>query len=112
MKYQVIVGNIGTAHDGNNFRTALSLYHAYVRDSKKGIGRGAGEEVTLMDDGEPVREHRPLGYGDHWHILQGAGRDITKMTRELCLNGLPVDTGQEVMREVIKIARKALKEAK
>ena len=56
MKFQVIVGNIGTVYDGNNFLQAHSKFTSYVKLSKKDVGRASGETVTLMHDNEPRKE--------------------------------------------------------
>ena len=57
MKYQVVVGNIGTIYDGNNYVTAMSNYSKYVDASKNNYGRAAGENVILMRDNEPMVEY-------------------------------------------------------
>jgi hypothetical protein len=46
--YDVIVGNIGTVHSGRNLRAAERVFREYVKDSKRGYGRAAGEAVTIM----------------------------------------------------------------
>ena len=58
MKYQVVVGNIGTVYDGDNADIADKHYEEYVEQSKSGRGRAGGEQVTLFVDGEPEREHQ------------------------------------------------------
>ena len=60
MKYQVIVGNIGTAHDGNNKKVALKHYKEYVHISKEPYGRASGEQVSLVMNGEPIMDYIPL----------------------------------------------------
>ncbi len=57
--YQIIVGNIGTVHDGHNKRDAERAYRAYVADSRSGTGPAGNEPVVLMQDGEPLKEHKP-----------------------------------------------------
>lgn len=77
MQYQVIVGNIGTVYDGADEAQAESKYTEYVKQSESGQGRAGGERVTIMADGEPIKEHTPrnpqnfvvrfrieAGYGD------------------------------------------------
>ena len=54
--YQVIVSNVGTVYDGANKVEANKAYAAYKADSVNAIGRAAGEDVTLMMDGEPYQE--------------------------------------------------------
>lgn len=51
-KYQVIVGNIGTVYDGDDYNAAKMEYNDYRSASLQGYGRAAGEEVTMFDDGE------------------------------------------------------------
>lgn len=55
--YEVIVGNIGTVHDGFNKAAALKDYTHYVTASKSPYGRASGEDVTLWRDGEIIKEH-------------------------------------------------------
>lgn len=57
MRYEVIVGNIGTVHSGSNKSEALKHWREYVRQSKTGTGRAGHEPVTLMIDGEPDSKH-------------------------------------------------------
>jgi hypothetical protein len=56
-KYVVIVGNIGTVHEGNNPVDACKVYGQYKRLSVDKVGRAAGESVVLMRDDEPMHEH-------------------------------------------------------
>lgn len=58
-KYQVIVGNIGTVEDTDNFLTATRTYGYYKRQSKSGYGRVAREPVTFMSNGEIKWEYEP-----------------------------------------------------
>jgi len=62
--YEVLVGNIGAVHKGSSKAKALSVYNTYVRQSKSGIGRAGGEEVTLWKDGDIIKEYavREPGY--------------------------------------------------
>ena len=55
--YEVICGNIGTSYAGNSYLRAISAYGAHKEQSEKGIGRAAGEDVTLLKDGEIKFEH-------------------------------------------------------
>lgn len=55
--YEIIVDNIGTVHTGHSRDAASRAYHEYVRISKQGYGRGAGESVTWMKNGEIVKHH-------------------------------------------------------
>lgn len=62
MRYQVTVGNIGKVYDGNSFRKAHQAFAEYVRQSRDGYGRAAGESVTFWQDGEPTGDW--IGDGD------------------------------------------------
>lgn len=55
--YEVIVGNIGCVYHGDSLRMARRCFSEYMRKSKAGYGRAGGESVTLMRDGEPIKEH-------------------------------------------------------
>lgn len=55
--YRVIVGNIGTVYTGSKHLDARIAYEAYVTMSKQGLGKPAGEPVTLLKHGEPIREY-------------------------------------------------------
>ena len=57
MRYQVIVGNIGTVYDGDSWNEAKKTYGEYKRISQSGVGRAGGESVTLMDGEEIKYEH-------------------------------------------------------
>lgn len=57
MKYQVIVGNIGTICDTNDKSEAAMEYEICVSQSKSSVGRIGGEDVTMMSDGEPTQEY-------------------------------------------------------
>ena len=52
MKYQVLVGNIGTVASTDSKSEALKEFNHYVEASKASCGRASGEEVTLFGDGE------------------------------------------------------------
>lgn len=54
--YTVLVGNIGLVHTGHDLKQADAVFDDYRDQSEKGIGRAAGEPVTLCRDGEPIRE--------------------------------------------------------
>ncbi len=56
-KYEVVVGNVGTVYSGNNAVEANRTFREYVAQSRLSIGRAAGEDVTLLRNGEPAREH-------------------------------------------------------
>jgi hypothetical protein len=56
-RYAVIVGNVGCVLETDDIRAARLCYETYVDRSLSGHGRCGGEDVTLIDDGEPSREH-------------------------------------------------------
>jgi len=56
-EWEVIVGNIGTVYSGTNGFEARKKFSTYVKQSKTGYGRAAYEDVTLMKDGDMVKEH-------------------------------------------------------
>ena len=56
-RYTVIVGNVGTIYDGTNRTIAHERYRTYVKLSREGYGRVAGEPVTLMHGDEIVKEY-------------------------------------------------------
>ena len=58
--FQVVVGNIGHVYDGSNYMQARACYADYVKQSKAGYGRAAGEPVTLFHKGEIRAEHFPV----------------------------------------------------
>jgi len=54
--YEVVAGNIGFVYDGQDRREAEETFWRYAGASKNRRGRVAGEQVTLFEDGEPIRE--------------------------------------------------------
>ena len=56
--WAVIVGNIGNVYSGPDEKMARATYKEYVDQSHRQYGRAAGEDVTLMQDGEPVQEYQ------------------------------------------------------
>lgn len=46
--YTVTVGNIGEVYSGSSLGLAWQNYNEYVQRSKDGIGKAAGESVTLF----------------------------------------------------------------
>lgn len=56
-KHEVTVTNIGKVFSGWNADSAISVFWEYVRKSRAGEGRAAGEDVVLFKDGEIIREH-------------------------------------------------------
>jgi hypothetical protein len=56
--YQVIVSNLGAVHTGRNKRAAMREFLAWCEQSSEDNSRASHESVTLMRDGEPMRESR------------------------------------------------------
>lgn len=57
MHYQIIVGNIGIVYDGDDEKEAQRTYLEYVSQSVQMYGHAGGEDVTMMEDDEPLNEH-------------------------------------------------------
>lgn len=57
--YIVVVGNLGVMYSGTSLREALATYHEYVRLSKEGYGKAAGESVTMFTANEITHEYSP-----------------------------------------------------
>lgn len=55
-KYVVVVGNIGTVLNTDDLAAAEKLYESYRKMSHKGIGLVGGEPVTLLENGDPIKE--------------------------------------------------------
>jgi hypothetical protein len=66
MKYQLYVSNIGLVKETNDREDAHIEYLSYVLGVDDDIGRASGETVTLMEDGEIVKEYygTPPKYSD------------------------------------------------
>jgi hypothetical protein len=61
-RYDVIVGNIGTVLSTGNLDEARATYKEYCDMSAAGYGRASCEPVTLMDNGEPIKEFTPPSF--------------------------------------------------
>ena len=57
MRFQVIVGNVGTVYDSDNERNALFCARTYIDRSKNRTGRVSGEPVTVFDSGEIIIDY-------------------------------------------------------
>ena len=55
--YEVICGNIGKVYTGTDARVAEDTYRTYKELAEMGVGRAAGEAVTMFQDGSIVKEH-------------------------------------------------------
>jgi len=47
-KFEIIIGNIDTVHEGNNYMKACTVYTQYVKASKAGIGRASRKSVIML----------------------------------------------------------------
>ena len=56
MKYEIIVGNIGSVYNGNSKAEAYRVFGHYMLDGNS--TRGAGEDIILLENGEIVREDK------------------------------------------------------
>lgn len=56
-QYSVVVGNVGEIQ-ATSLSNAEEIYRDYIELSSRhgGVGRAAGEDVTLLSDGYPIRE--------------------------------------------------------
>jgi hypothetical protein len=61
-KYQIVVGNIGTVYDGNNWSHAYGDWRAYCDMVELPHGRSSGEAVALFIDGELEQQFIPTNY--------------------------------------------------
>ena len=57
MRYEVVVGNIGTIVKSDEFAAAFRVYREYVLSSIRGEGRAAGESVFFLDNGTCTYSH-------------------------------------------------------
>ena len=53
-EYQVLVGNIGSVYSGPDRGEAEEVYFHYEDLSDEGVGRAAGETVTMLGNGEVI----------------------------------------------------------
>lgn len=56
-KYSVLVGNIGEVYSGYSEDEAEDNFSEYVAQSESKFGRAAGEIVSMLRNGEIVKEH-------------------------------------------------------
>lgn len=62
MKYQVIISNVGEVYHGTSEVQANTIYQDYKAQSQSGVGKVAGEDVTLFENGEPIKEFQGVGH--------------------------------------------------
>ena len=55
--YEVIVSNCGNVYRGDSELQANRVFVECRERSVHGVGRMGGEDVTIMRDGEPVKEY-------------------------------------------------------
>lgn len=58
-EYEVVVGNIGTVYRGPDYGIALDNFDEYYGQSRFRYGRASMEQVTLLCDGEPMKDYTP-----------------------------------------------------
>jgi hypothetical protein len=95
--YEVIVGNIGIVYSGNSKASAEANFNHYVRQSKSGSGRASGESVTLMCEGEILREHigtaeNPRGVRKNIFVFNNGRRNLNAMEQAAAAVGLVIGT--------------------
>lgn len=90
--YEVLVGNIGLVHAGPSYAVALMVFNDYKKLSNAGLGRAAGEAVTLLKNGEPLKEFLPEETGRFQTLtlrirvtydMQG-GSTVAEVENQLC----------------------------
>lgn len=90
--YEVLVGNIGLVHAGPSYAVALRVFNDYKKLSNAGLGRAAHEPVTLLKDGEPLKEFYPEKTGRFQTLtlrirvtydMQG-GATVAEVKNQLC----------------------------
>ena len=60
--YKLVVGNIGFVGKHKDESEIRKLFNDYVEISKSGIGRAAGEMITIFNEnGEIIEEYIPRG---------------------------------------------------
>ena len=113
MKYEVIVGNVGTAYAGDDEQAAAEARKEYIAISRDGTStRIAGESVTFMEDGHPVEEACHQGYmylyedypEDDRATLIAERRARNGMQCPACAGG-PVIVDKEMVSAVTEVFR-------
>lgn len=61
-QFEIVVENIGTVYDGEDYWDAREKFVEYRSQSVNGVGRAADASVTWFKDGEPYQEHLPELY--------------------------------------------------
>jgi hypothetical protein len=64
-KYQIVVGNIGTVYDGDNWGHAEIIFNDFKGIVEGNTGRlQSSEPITLLIDNEIEHQFYPLNYYD------------------------------------------------
>ena len=58
-QYEVVVSHVGKLSYKSK-KLAYECYNAYVTLSKRGETRAAGEDVTLLRNGEMIKQHKGI----------------------------------------------------
>jgi hypothetical protein len=83
-EWEVVVGNIGTVYSGPDEQEAQDVYNTYVDQSLSGAGRGVGEDVVLMKDGEIAQEHgQQMEEGDPLENMPGYREHSNALNTEI-----------------------------
>lgn len=61
VKFEVVVGNVGTIYSGENACAAHGTYRDAMILSASKQGRASGESITLLQDGEVVKKYEGEG---------------------------------------------------
>ena len=92
-EYEVVVGNSGVVLRTDDFEEAQRTYDEYVDLAHRRVGRVSREPVTLLRDGEPIREWDPGPWGGRDPDLDEARRSAPARSR-----GLPAPRRREGIR--------------
>jgi len=101
-KYEVLVGNIGTVYSGGSFKEAQQNYIDYIKKSKANVGKAAGEDVTLLKEGEILKEHAGTQEKEGSVKKASPEEDLKKITKELqnFMSMLPEKSRQQALSYV------------
>lgn len=80
MRYDVVVGNIGTVYTGTELSVALEEFHRYKALSCITTGRVSGEPVVVMEDGEPMTDYDHQGC--RWFFENHSTEEAAKLLSE------------------------------
>ena len=83
-QYQVVVGNVGTVHTGDDYAEAQKEYGDYVEFSKSGGCRCSNEQVTILFGDEILNEYVPF--------------QISNYECPHCEDGIMVNIGDDIFQ--------------